>query len=91
MDDIANWTSLRMRQMHRPIKEGKFMAGGKTPHQYLTAEIEALVNSEITATLARVLEKKVTRYFSNPVVENKNVIPVSAIEEELEALKEQKK
>lgn len=41
--DIANWTALRMRAMHRPIKEGLFMEGGQTPHQYLTKEIEALL------------------------------------------------
>lgn len=43
--DIANWTALRMRKMHFKIKEGKFMAGGKTPHQYLTAEIEQLLEA----------------------------------------------
>lgn len=37
--DLANFTALVMREMHWPIKEGKFMAGGKTPHQYLTAEL----------------------------------------------------
>lgn len=43
--DLANWTAIRLRKMHTPIKEGLFMAGGKTPHQYLTAEIEALINA----------------------------------------------
>lgn len=45
--DVANWTALRMRKMHTPIKEGLFMAGGKTPHQYLTAEITELINQEV--------------------------------------------
>jgi hypothetical protein len=45
-EDVANWTALRMRQMHKPIKEGLFMEGGLTPHQWLTKEITELLAAE---------------------------------------------
>ena len=46
--DIANWTAERMRKMHQPITERKFMEGGLTPHQYMTKEIEALLKHYIS-------------------------------------------
>lgn len=45
--DIANWTARRMRKMHRPITEGKFMECGLTPHQYMTDEITELIKAVV--------------------------------------------
>lgn len=43
--DIDNWASLVMRKMHKPIKEGLFMDGGLTPHQYLSKQTKALLEA----------------------------------------------